>query len=83
MRIAAVTGLVMLWALSPAHNAAKAADDGPWCFRDFGSREYTNCWFYSARPCVTAALIMGGVCERNQRPVEQPQTPKTRHRPRS
>ena len=27
---------------------AKAANDGPWCYRDFGAAKPTNCSFYSA-----------------------------------
>jgi hypothetical protein len=85
MRIAAITGLVMLWALSPGHYAAKAANDAPWCYRQFGAPQYSNCTYYSAHQCLLVARYMldGGVCERNHLPVQQPQAPKIKHRPRS
>jgi hypothetical protein len=54
--------------------ASKAANDGPWCYRDFGGPQYTNCYYYSIRECLIAAGIRGGVCERNHGPA--PETPK-------
>jgi hypothetical protein len=46
-------------------SASKAANDGPWCYRDFGGPQYTNCYYNSVRECLIAAGIRGGVCERN------------------
>lgn len=80
MRIPAAAALVMLWALSPAHDAAKAANDAEWCYRDFGSRKYTYCDFPTARRCLDVALIMGGVCERNPRPMASEPRPKVKWR---
>jgi uncharacterized protein DUF3551 len=54
--------------------ASKAANDGPWCYRDFGGQQYTNCYYYSVRECLIAAGIRGGLCERNHSPA--PETPK-------
>jgi len=54
--------------------SAEAANDGPWCYRDFGGPQFTNCYYYSARECLIAAGIRGGVCERNHGPA--PETPK-------
>jgi hypothetical protein len=62
MRISTVTA-AFLWSMT----AAAAGNDAPRCYRDFSAPPYTNCSFYAARPCVTAAAIMGGVCERNHR----------------
>jgi hypothetical protein len=42
-----------------------AANDGPWCYRDFGRPQPGNCSFYSARQCLIVAGTMGGICERN------------------
>ena len=70
MRILAVTALVVLGFTS----ASKAANDGPWCYRDFGGPQYTNCYYYSVRECLIAAGIRGGVCERNHSPA--PEAPK-------
>jgi hypothetical protein len=83
MRIPALTALVMLWALSPAHDVAKA-NWAPWCYRQFGAPQYSNCTYYSAHQCLLVARysLDGGVCERNHRPVEPPETPKIRHRAR-
>ncbi|HEY7232425.1 MAG TPA: DUF3551 domain-containing protein [Pseudolabrys sp.] len=55
-------------------NIAQAANDGPWCYRDFDGPQYTNCYYYSARECLIVAGIRGGVCERNHGPVVR--TPK-------
>ena len=57
---------------------AKAANDGPWCYRDFGAAKPTNCSFYSARQCLIVAGTFGGVCERNNPPPAAPT--KDRHR---
>ena len=54
--------------------APKAANDGPWCHRDFGGPQYINCYYYSVRECLIAAGIRGGVCERNRNSA--PETPK-------
>lgn len=62
MRISTMAALATL-AVVPS--AAQAANDGPWCYRDFGGPKYTNCSFYSARQCLAVAGTMGGVCERN------------------
>jgi hypothetical protein len=53
---------------------SKAANDGPWCYRDFGGPQYTNCYYYSVWECLIAAGIRGGLCERTHSPV--PETPK-------
>lgn len=53
-------------------SAALAANDGPWCYRDFGGPQYTNCGFSSARRCVAVAGTMGGVCERNHELTDGP-----------
>ena len=52
--------------------ASKAANDGPWCYRDFGAPQYINCSYYAIRECLTAAGALGGVCERNHRPAPEP-----------
>jgi hypothetical protein len=70
MRILTVAVLVILCFTG----ASKAANDGPWCYRDFGGPQYTNCYYYSARECLIAAGIRGGICERNHGPA--PETPK-------
>ncbi len=70
MRILTVATLVVLGLTS----ASKAANDGPWCYHDFGGPQYTNCYYYSVRECLIAAGIRGGVCERNHGPA--PETPK-------
>ena len=54
--------------------ASRAANDGPWCYRDFDGPQYTNCYYYSVRECLIAAGIRGGVCERNHGPA--PETAK-------
>lgn len=36
-----------------------------WCWRDFG-RDDPVCMFANARECISAAVIMGGVCERQK-----------------
>ena len=65
MRILTVAVLLSLGFTS----ASEAANDGPWCYRDFGGPQYTKCYYYSIRECLTAAGVLGGVCERNHRPV--------------
>jgi hypothetical protein len=69
MRILTVTALSVLGFTS----ASLAANDGPWCYRDFGGPQYTNCSYYSIRECLTAAGVLGGVCERNHAPVREAQ----------
>ncbi|HEY2757559.1 MAG TPA: hypothetical protein VGJ01_17665 [Pseudolabrys sp.] len=71
MRIPAVAGLVMLWALVPAHDAAKAGDFAPWCYRQFGARQSSDCNYYSAHQCFLVARYSadGGICERNNGPL--------------
>ena len=73
MRILKVTVPAVLVALGFT-NPSNAANNGPWCYRDFGGPQYTNCYYYSIRECLTAAGIRGGVCERNHDPA--PETPK-------
>jgi hypothetical protein len=51
---------------------AAQAQDAPWCYRDVNAAPYSNCTFWTAEPCLAAARIMGGVCERNQRPPARP-----------
>jgi Protein of unknown function (DUF3551) len=50
-------------------SATAHAQDAPWCFRDFNAAPFSNCIFPTAEPCLAAARIIGGVCERNQRPI--------------
>ncbi|MGB7659404.1 MAG: DUF3551 domain-containing protein [Pseudolabrys sp.] len=69
MRILTVAALLLGFT-----SALKAANDGPWCYHDFGGPQYTNCYYYSVRECLIAAGIRGGVCERNHGPA--PETPK-------
>ena len=71
MRIPVVAGVVMLlWALSPAHDAAQA-NWAPWCYRQFGERKYSDCTYYSAHQCLLVARysVDGGICERNNGPL--------------
>ena len=63
MRILMVAALLLGFTTAP-----KAANDGPWCHRDFGGPQYTNCYYYSVRECLIAAGIRSGVCERNHSP---------------
>jgi len=63
MRILMVTA-VLLWSIA----AASAANDGTWCYRDFGKSQPGNCSFYSARQCLIVAGTFGGICERNNPP---------------
>jgi hypothetical protein len=80
MRIPVVAGFVMLWALSPAHDAAKAGNFAPWCYRHFGATpQYTNCNYYSAHQCFLMARysLDGGICERNNGPLPPVPTRKT------
>lgn len=61
--------------------ASDAANDGPWCYRDFGGPP--NCSYYSIRECLTAAGVLGGVCERNHGLApETPKKDKRKARPR-
>lgn len=60
MRILTVAALLLGFI-----SASKAANDGPWCYRDSGGPEYTSCSYYSIKQCLTAAGVLGGVCERN------------------
>jgi hypothetical protein len=48
MRILKVTALAVLAAFGST-SASKAANDGPWCYRDLGSLQYTNCSYYLVR----------------------------------
>jgi hypothetical protein len=80
MRIPVVAGFVMLWALSPAHDAAKAGNFAPWCYRHFGATtQYTDCNYYSAHQCFLMAryALDGGICERNNGPLPPVPTRKT------
>jgi Protein of unknown function (DUF3551) len=58
--------------------ASAPAQDLPWCYRDFNGAPFSNCMFSTAQQCFAAVSIMGGVCERNHRPV-----PKTTHKSRT
>ncbi|MCK9913646.1 DUF3551 domain-containing protein [Microbacteriaceae bacterium K1510] len=71
MRIPIIAILAALGSMS----AAQAANDQPWCYRDFSGRQYTNCSFPTARHCLAIAGVMGGVCERNQMVVGAPSAP--------
>jgi hypothetical protein len=62
MRILTVATVLALGFIS----SAEAANDGPWCYRDFDGPQYTNCYYYSVRECLITAGIRGGVCERNR-----------------
>jgi hypothetical protein len=70
MRIPVVAGLVMLWALSATHDAAEA-NWAPWCYRQFGAPQYSDCTYYSAHQCFLVARYSadGGICERNNGPL--------------
>jgi hypothetical protein len=74
MRILTIVALLVLAFTS----ASKAANDGPWCYRDFGGPQYANCYYYSARECLIAAGIRGGACERYHRPLETPKRTNAR-----
>jgi len=74
MRILITATLLVLGFLT----AARAANDGPWCYRDFGRAQYTNCSYYEVRQCLIVAGTFGGVCERNNSPL--PQSRKDRHK---
>lgn len=69
MRILTVAALFVLGFTT----ASIAANGGPWCYRDFGGPQYTNCSYYSIRECLTAAGLLGGVCERNHGPAPEAQ----------
>src|SRR5262245_66604659 len=64
MRILMIATIVVLGSL----NTAKSANDGTWCYRDFGATRSANCRFYSARQCLIVAGTFGGICERNNPP---------------
>jgi hypothetical protein len=51
-----------------------AAEDGFWCYRDFNGAPFSNCIFSTAQQCFAAVRIMGGVCERNHRPIAKAKT---------
>jgi hypothetical protein len=70
MRILKVLTLLVL-VISGSATASRAANDAPWCYRDFGGPQYTNCSYYSAQQCLAAAGVLGGVCERNHRPASE------------
>jgi hypothetical protein len=59
-------------------NASTAANDGPWCYRDFDGPQRTHCAYYSAQQCLNAAGVLGGVCERNHRPAAKNRKAKSR-----
>ena len=42
-----------------------------WCIRDFGS-DRPVCVFATARDCTSAAVIRGGICEREPWDAPQP-----------
>ena len=67
MRVLTVATLFVLGFAS----GPEAANGGPWCYRDLGGPQYANCSFYSIRECLTAAGVLGGVCERNHRPIPE------------
>jgi Protein of unknown function (DUF3551) len=74
MHILMTTLLVVLGSLT----AARASNDGTWCYRDFGATQTANCRFYSARQCLIVAGTFGGICERNNPPP--PPTRKDKRR---
>ena len=61
MRISTIAAVVLLGSLG----SAQAANDGFWCYRDFGKTQ-PNCSFATARQCLSIAGIAGGICERNR-----------------
>jgi hypothetical protein len=70
----------MLWALSPAHDAANAGNFAPWCYRHFGTTaQYTDCNYYSGHQCFLVARysVDGGICERNNGPLPPVPSRKT------
>jgi len=76
MRIPIIAAFAVLWSA-----AAWAANDQPWCYRDFSGPQFTNCSFPTIRHCLAIAGIMGGVCERNQPEAASP-PPKPQKRRR-
>lgn len=68
MRIPMIAILAALGSMS----AAQAANDQPWCYRDFSGPQSTNCMFPTARHCLAIASVVGGVCERNEGPAGGP-----------
>ena len=73
MRLPITSGFAVLFSIT----GAAAANDGPWCYRDFGA-QYSNCSFYSVRQCLIVAGTMGGICERNLPPPLSPAKGKRR-----
>ena len=69
------TGIVLVFGFL---TAAQAANDGSWCYRDFGKSQPTNCSYNSARQCLIVAGTFGGVCERNNPPAPLPKKGKGR-----
>lgn len=78
MRISTIAGFILLGSLGTVQNA-QAANDGFWCYRDFGKTQ-PNCSFGTAHQCLSIAGIIGGVCERNRQAetVPAPKKPKSR-----
>ena len=75
MRISTIAAFAMLWSIS-GMAPAQAANDGFWCYRDFGKAQYSNCSFGTARQCLSFAGIVGGVCERNHQAETVPPVPR-------
>jgi uncharacterized protein DUF3551 len=75
MRISTIAALWLVAGIS----GAQAANDGFWCYRDFGKAQ-SNCSFGTARQCLSIAGVMGGVCERNRQAetIPAPKKPKSR-----
>lgn len=66
MRISAIVAMILFMCA-----AAQAEGDAPWCYRDVSGPQYSNCTYPSARQCLAAAGLIGGVCERNHAQAKQ------------
>ena len=62
MRRLLSAGLVLI-ALAASLATPTVARAEMWCIRDFGS-DRPICVFPTARDCTSAALVRGGICER-------------------
>lgn len=57
-----------IWPLFAAGTVLFSVSEGNadiWCRRDF-DRDNSICMFKDARDCLSAAVIMGGICEREK-----------------
>jgi hypothetical protein len=82
MRISTISAFAILWVVLGSQ-AAQAANDGPWCYRDFSGPQFSNCVFSTAKQCLAIAGTIGGVCERNHARVVPQPSPRKEKRQRS